>query len=198
MHEAKHTARNEVKASIRQQTPSEIIRSDSALFARFLALKEVHDAQNILLFWGMGGLEPDTIQLVATLTNMGKRISMPRMLAAHQMELPMYQIGAPYITTRFGIHEPAQSAPLMGKNEVEVALIPALCYDERGYRLGFGGGYYDRFLAEFSGVTVGLCRESLLRQEVPIEAHDSKVDILITEHTVRYISRQGYIQSLLC
>ena len=191
MHEAKHTARNEVKASISQQTTSEIIRSDSAMFARFLALKEVHEAQNILLFWGMRGLEPDTIQLVATLTNMGKRISMPRMLPSHQMELPMYQIGAPYITTRFGIHEPAQSAPLMGKNEVDLALIPALCYDEQGYRLGFGGGYYDRFLAEFSGVTVGLCRESLLWKEVPIEGHDRRVDILITERTVCYRSKQG-------
>ena len=60
-------------------------------------------------------------------------------------------------------------------------LVPAVCYDRRGYRLGFGGGYYDRWLEGFSGVTAGLCREAVLQDEVPIEAHDARVDILLTE-----------------
>ena len=60
-------------------------------------------------------------------------------------------------------------------------LVPAVCYDRRGYRLGFGGGYYDRWLADFSGVRVGLCRGAVLQDRVPTEAHDARVDILLTE-----------------
>ena len=47
--------------------------------------------------------------------------------------------------------------------------------------MGFGGGYYDRWLEEFSGVKVGLCREAVLQERVPTETHDAKVDFLITE-----------------
>ena len=53
--------------------------------------------------------------------------------------------------------------------------------NERGERLGYGGGYYDRWLEHFSGVTVGLCREAVLQDRVPDEAHDAIVDILLTE-----------------
>ena len=69
----------------------------------------------------------------------------------------------------------------MDKAEIDLALVPAVCYDRRGYRLGFGGGYYDRWLADFSGFRVGLCRGLVLQDRVPTEAHDSRVDLLITE-----------------
>lgn len=59
--------------------------------------------------------------------------------------------------------------------------MPAVCYDRRGYRLGFGGGYYDRWLEHFAGFRVGLCRKAVLQDRVPTEAHDSRVDLLITE-----------------
>ena len=51
----------------------------------------------------------------------------------------------------FGIQEPTEQAPLIRPEEIGLALVPALCYDEGGRRLGFGGGYYDRWLESFSG-----------------------------------------------
>ena len=69
----------------------------------------------------------------------------------------------------------------MDKGEIDLALVPAVCYDRRGYRLGFGGGYYDRWLADFAGFRVGLCRAAVLQERVPTEAHDSRVDLLLTE-----------------
>lgn len=65
----------------------------------------------------------------------------------------------------FGIQEPTEQAPLIRPEEIGLALVPALCYDEGGRRLGFGGGYYDRWLESFSGTTVGLCRECVLPAE---------------------------------
>ena len=61
-----------------------------------------------------------------------------------------------------------------------VCIVPGLAFDIDGYRIGYGGGYYDRFLRDFKGFKIGLCYEELIL-DVPIESHDEKVDIVITD-----------------
>ena len=75
----------------------------------------------------------------------------------------------------------ALTARLLARPDIDLALVPAVCYDRRGFRLGFGGGYYDRWLSGFSGFTVGLCRDCVLQDRVPTEDHDCRVDLLLTE-----------------
>jgi len=59
-----------------------------------------------------------------------------------------------------------------------ICIVPALAYDENNYRLGYGGGYYDRFLREYKGVKIGICyREFIV--DIPVEKHDEGVDIVI-------------------
>ena len=62
-----------------------------------------------------------------------------------------------------------------------VLLVPGLAFDRSGGRLGRGGGYYDRWLAGFSGVTAALCRDGLLMDAIPRLSHDLAVDLVITE-----------------
>ena len=97
------------------------------------------------------------------------------------METRLYDPAIPMKQVSFGILEPGEDCPLVPREEIDLVLVPAVCYDRRGYRLGFGGGYYDRWLERFEGPTVGLCREAVLQETVPIEAHDRRVDTLITE-----------------
>ena len=97
------------------------------------------------------------------------------------MEVRRYDPDRPLVKASFGISEPGEDCPLLDRGDIGLVLVPAVCYDRLGYRLGFGGGYYDRWLEGFSGVKVGLCREAVLREAVPTEAHDAKVDILLTE-----------------
>ena len=66
-----------------------------------------------------------------------------------------------------------------------IAIVPGLAFDEQGFRLGYGGGYYDRFLSEFPGTSLGLCRFEFLRQKLDfLESHDVPVDIIVTERGV--------------
>ena len=188
--EEKSAFRKAKKIEIAAITPKDMADSDDKLVQSFLSLTQVEQAHNILLFWGVAGLEPDTIQLVDALTKRGKIVSLPRMCPNHRMELPIYKLGDDFIVTPFGISEPALDAALMAKETVDLVLVPALCYDRQGYRMGFGGGYYDRFLEDFSGTTVGLCRETLLCDSVPREYHDSCVDILITEGEIVLFDRK--------
>lgn len=162
-------------------TEEELRRSDSALFERFLGLPQVRRAKTVFAFWGIKGKEPDTSVLVRKLTAEGKTVCLPRMLPGHLMELPRFEPERPMVDAGFGIWEPDLGCRLVEKETVDLVLVPAVCYDRRGYRLGFGGGYYDRWLADFRGDTVGLCRAAVLQDEVPTEAHDSRVDVLLTE-----------------
>ncbi len=160
-------------------TPEELVRSDDALFAHFLALPQVEEAKAVFAFWGIPGKEPNTARLIGALLRRGKAVGLPRMLPGRRMEVRRYEPDRPLVQAAFGILEPGEDCPLM--RDIDLALVPGMCYDKRGFRLGFGGGYYDRWLENFSGVTAGLCREAVLRDRVPAEAHDAKVDLLITE-----------------
>lgn len=177
----KRELRRQVRARLAALTPEELRRSDEALFARFLALPQVESARTIFAFWGIAGREPDTSRLIRELVRRGKKVGLPRMLPGHRMEVRQYGPDELLVEAPFGILEPGEDRPLLEREEIGLVLAPALCYDRRGYRLGFGGGYYDRWLAGFPGVTVGLCRSCVLQDRVPVEEHDARADAVIWE-----------------
>ena len=179
--EEKARLRRQVRDRLSDLSPEELRESDQALFEAFLALPQVKEAYSLFLFWGIPGREPETEMLVRTLTAQGKRVGLPRMLPERGMEVRLFQPEVPMVQVSFGIWEPPESAPLLAREEIQLALVPAVCYDRERYRLGFGGGYYDRWLSGFQGFTVGLCRECVLQPQVPREAHDQRVDLLLTE-----------------
>ncbi len=84
----------------------------------------------------------------------------------------------------YGIPEPPEDAPLCIPDRRAVCIVPALSYDLSGNRIGYGKGYYDRYLATFPGVTVGATYASMLLKSVPTETHDLPVDWLFTERGV--------------
>lgn len=161
-------------------TPAERAESDAVLFRRFLALPQVGRAGTLLLFYGMGA-EPDTRQLFRPLLEQGKDLLLPRCLPGHGLELRRYRGEGHLLRHRYGMLEPDDSCPVVSPDQVHLALVPALCYDETGMRLGRGGGYYDRFLTAFPGKTLGLCRDLLLQPRVPVEPHDVGVALVLTE-----------------
>lgn len=179
--ENKKELRRRVRQQLNDMIPEELKRADDAMFAKFLALPQVEAAQNIFAFLGIPGREPETERLLNELVARGKQVGLPRMLPEHKMEVRGYEPDRPLRQVAFGIREPGEDCPLIDPEDIDLVLVPAVCYDRRGYRLGFGGGYYDRWLEHFSGVRVGLCRAAILQETVPIEAHDTKVQVLITE-----------------
>lgn len=179
--EDKAALRRQVRLTLDGLSPDALRRSDDALFAAFSALPQVEAASTIFAFWGIPGREPETGRLVQALTARGKRVGLPRMLPGRQMEVRLYDPDRPLVPAAFGILEPPADSPLLPRADIGLALVPAVCYDRRGFRLGFGGGYYDRWLSGFSGVTVGLCRDCVLQEHVPIEDHDRRVEFLLTE-----------------
>ena len=71
--------------------------------------------------------------------------------------------------------------------------MPGIAFDRQGYRLGYGKGYYDRFLAVFSGTAAGLCFRELALERLPRGPQDRRVDVLVTEAGVLPIGKEGRI-----
>lgn len=150
------------------------------LLQRFLELPWAAEANTLLLFYGVG-IEPDTGHLLVELWRLGKRVLLPKCLPGRAMEARLVGSGDDLRPGVFGIPEPLDTCPVVDKGEIDLILVPALCYDLSCQRLGQGGGYYDRYLADYGGRTVGLCRERLLREKLPVENHDRAVDLVLTE-----------------
>lgn len=179
--QAKKDLRKAVRKELNAIPAPELRASDDALFARLLALPQVQEAKTIFAFWGIPGKEPETARMIQTLVSQGKRVGLPRMLPGHLMEIRQYMPDRPMVSVSFGISEPDLTCPILTQDEIDLILVPAVCYDKAGYRLGFGGGYYDRWLEHFNGFRVGMCRNAVLQDKVPTEPHDSRVDLLLTE-----------------
>jgi len=89
----------------------------------------------------------------------------------------------------FGILEPSEKCTkIENVNEIGMAVIPALCFDLNGHRIGYGKGYYDRFLSKFDGVSAGLGYEKMLVKNLPKNRFDKKVDMIITDRRIINVS----------
>ncbi len=88
----------------------------------------------------------------------------------------------------FGLREPAPDTPVFSSDRIAsgqaVCLVPGIVFDRRGYRIGFGKGYYDRFLPDFPGITVGLAYDCCVVPSLPREPFDRPVSLLVTEKGV--------------
>lgn len=83
----------------------------------------------------------------------------------------------------FGIPEPVEGEVIL-KKDIDLIIIPAIAFDFYGNRLGYGGGYYDKFLNGTKALKVGVGFDSQLTDKLPVEKHDVKVDVIITEKRI--------------
>lgn len=149
----------------------------------FLALPELEAARTVLLFYGMGK-EPDTRELIVRLLSRGKTVALPRCLPGRRMEARAVAGLNDLRPGAYGILEPDEVCPVIERDRIDLILAPNLCCDRLGYRLGHGAGYYDRYLAGYSGITAALCPEEWLQEEVPRDEFDLPVKLVLTETQV--------------
>jgi 5-formyltetrahydrofolate cyclo-ligase len=110
----------------------------------------------------------------------GKVWAAPRIKSDGLMDFHQYDPER-LVRHSFGMLEPAPDCPTITPDQVQLALVPGLAYDRQGWRLGYGGGFYDRFLAHFQGVTAGITYQALLLDDIPHAGHDIPMQYVITE-----------------
>ncbi len=134
----------------------------------------------------VGGYYPYNyeVDVMKILDNFEKKkylISLPKIKKNYKMDFFNWSFKEPLIINKYGIPEPT-SNKIMYPN---IFLIPLVAYDEKLYRIGYGGGYYDRYLKKIKKrkkiVTIGLAYSFQKVKKIPIKEHDMKLDFVITE-----------------
>ena len=156
--------------------------ADYFILENLLRLPAYEAAGTVFCFVSMPG-EPETRDFLKQALEDGKRVGVPLCTGPGEMVIKEIHDVAQALNARgaFGIPEPAADMPTIPPEEVDLAVVPSVACDLDGYRLGHGGGYYDRFLAACPGYKVLIQFKSHVADRLPREAHDQRCDALITE-----------------
>ena len=162
---------------------------DKAIVDHIAHSQEFKDASVLLLYAPMEG-EINLLPLARLAREAGKPIAFPKCdVETNTMEFYILTPDARLCAGAYGIAEPPSDAPLCVPDEKALCILPALTFDPQGNRLGYGKGYYDRYLATFCGVTVGAAYASFLVRHVPTDSHDVPVQFLATDRGMLFCQR---------
>lgn len=150
--------------------------------------KEFQNAQNIYVYISFAS-EVSTSFIITEALRLGKSLFAPRCRGESMDFWPIQDLNA-LEKSSFGVLEPIAGKIPEDIDRAGVCIVPGLAFDQAGFRLGYGRGYYDRFLADNPGLfTVGLCYEELFVEDLPRDEHDLPVDMVITQKTIRHVAR---------
>jgi 5-formyltetrahydrofolate cyclo-ligase len=155
--------------------------------------QEAFSRARVVLAYSALRFELDPALAVARARALGKRVALPRVdVDSGELRLHAYTPGDELVESGFGVREPRADAALVAAEEVDLVLVPGLAFDGRGYRLGYGKGFYDRLLPSLKRATrFGLAFELSLLAEVPNAEHDVPMDVVVTEKRVLLAERPG-------
>lgn len=156
---------------------------DQAIAANLFELPLYKEARKVMIYLSFGW-EVATWHIVENLQEQGKEVYVPVVQSKPRALIPRLYTGRESLSPKvFGILEPGPEAPEARPEDLDLIIVPGLAFSNKGFRIGYGGGYYDRFLATTQGAAIGLVY-SLFIQDVPFDPWDYAVDFVITEDGV--------------
>jgi 5-formyltetrahydrofolate cyclo-ligase len=182
----KGDTRKQILRARNAMTPEEITSVSHAIVKRLIELDPIRGASTVMVYLAFGS-EVLADDLVLWGWGERKRIAVPlcrpvrRQLIACRIEsFDELERG------HYGIREPmADLIRPVPPEEIDVIVVPAVAFDRQGHRLGYGGGYYDRF---FPGVPrairIGIAFARQIVEEIPVDPHDVEMDRIVTEREV--------------
>ena len=166
---------------------SQVEVGGQAILERVLGLEAYRRAKLVHTYVSSKENEVDTRTLIRTCLAQGKRVAVPVVTPsakelAHALINGLDQL----VVGPYGLAQPDPAAArwLPAGARIDLVVVPGLAFDRRGQRIGWGGGYYDRFLAQVQTVKIGLCYDELVLDCIPGEPHDVPVDMVVAETAV--------------
>lgn len=158
-----------------------------------------YEKNDTLLIYVSTPIEVDTHAIITQALADGKKVAVPRCVAGtRNMEFYYIRSLDDLEPGSFRVLEPVpERTELMTDFSHGLCIVPAFSYDWSGFRLGYGKGYYDRFLSRFEGNIIGICYSSCVQRSLPHGRYDRPVELLVTESFLRRTSklserRRGY------
>ncbi|KKK10111.1 5-formyltetrahydrofolate cyclo-ligase [Bacillus sp. L_1B0_12] len=183
----KKELRLQTLAMLEQLSTEEFNRYASLLHEHVLQLPEWKQAKTIALTMSRGKEIP-TMPLIEKAWEEGKTVCIPTCFPkTKEMVFYEYTPETKMTSSYFGLLEPDPlESTVVHKEAIDLIIVPGVCFDQRGYRIGYGGGYYDRYLADYHGTTLALCLSVQQVDHLPAEPHDIPVSIMVSEKGTFY------------
>ncbi len=158
--------------------------SSDDIFSLLVSSDLYKNADTVLAYWSVGS-EVSTRRIIDRALEDKKKVALPKCTDKNG-NMVFYYISSLSDLSEgmYGIKEPLTDVIADDFDESAVCIVPGLSFDKCGYRLGYGKGYYDRFLSRFCGISIGLCYDSCLSEELPTDGFDMKVNYIITNKKI--------------
>ena len=171
-----------------RETLSEQERSvlDDCITQNLLATPEYAEAATVLTYVSVSS-EVSTRMFIECALRDGKTVAVPRCLPGHRLEFVAITSLDQLVAAPFNLLEPSKDLTALTESQMNdsICIVPALLVDTKGYRLGYGAGFYDRFLSTYSGKKICLAyQQNLSKTMLPHSEFDVAVDMVITESGV--------------
>lgn len=187
----KQKLRGEIKEWRKSLSPESKGQADRRILDRLRSLREYEGCETVLAYVSLP-IEVDTLNLIQAAWQDGKKVAAPRCVpGTRDMEFFLISSFEQLEPQTFGVMEPVpHKCEKLVQFHNSICIVPALAYDRQGYRLGYGAGYYDRFLSGYPGEKIGIVYQENMRQHLWHGKYDVQVDLIITEKRLWSIKRQ--------
>lgn len=189
----KTNLRNKYKNLRREMPPDVKAEHDESIRRRLQSLHQYKSAKTLLTFVSTA-IEVDTREIITQALEQGKRVAVPRCVdGTREMEFYLITSFDDLEPRTFGVLEPSpEKCALLTNYNSSVCIVPGLAFDYAGYRLGYGKGYYDRFLSGYSQLKIGVVYASCMTRSLLHGRYDVAVELLVTEKSTRRVHSAQY------
>ena len=181
----KKKMRSEAKAGRLSMDAATKRSLDKKICNRLLNLWTVRETSTFLCYVSTE-IEVETKTFINALLNAGKKVAVPR-CEGGPSEMNFYYINSldELSAGSFGVLEPeSDKEKMLTETENTICIVPAFMFDKSGYRLGYGKGYYDRYLSKYKGTSIGICYSENIKEELFHGKYDRTVDMIVTEKQI--------------
>lgn len=173
---------------LRNRLDADEVKSLSEQICRNITNLPVYQKADVILSYFATGNEVSLITLMEAAVAEGKEVYLPK-VRGREMDFFRYRTMEDVAPGYMGIYEPAATEMFQGKNQIEdmntIILMPGLAFDHKKNRIGYGGGFYDRYLEDYEIYRIGVCYDFQITEEkIPYNMFDIKPDMIVTERQI--------------
>ncbi len=190
LREYKGKLRGKIKLFRAALSPDEKEQLDREIYRRLIGTYQYKNCQTVLIY-ASTSIEVDTFRIIEHALKSGRRVALPRCIKGTREMVFHYITDVSQLQTgSFGVLEPTEDLPVAENPENALMVVPALSLDSFGYRLGYGGGYYDRYLSSCKSESIGICYSDNYCYRLYHGRYDVPLGAVLTEKFVRRISQR--------
>lgn len=180
----KSALRNLIRAKKRTLSLEVIKEYDEKIFEKFITLDEYKRCTRLFIYFSMQD-EAGTHKIIEKAISDGKKVALPVCGENHTMKF--YQVKGEDIFKKgaYGIPAPdIDTCPEVLPDARTLIAVPGVAFSPDGLRMGRGGGYYDRYLADVDCLTVGICYDEFIYDKIPADKYDIRTDRVVTPNNI--------------